>query len=53
MHEEHKAVNAFLESYYGYRQDDLVIVGIVLIVFPLFTATAFAFAMAKLNFQKR
>ncbi|KAJ0099897.1 hypothetical protein Patl1_19825 [Pistacia atlantica] len=50
---ERKAINDLLENYYGYRYDDLLIVGIVLIVFPLTTAIAFAYAMAKLNFQKR
>ena len=50
---ESTAINAFVQSYYGYKYDELVIVAVVLLAFPLVTAFAFAYAMAKLNFQKR
>ncbi|KAK4559504.1 hypothetical protein RGQ29_008643 [Quercus rubra] len=50
---ESTAINAFVQSYYGYKYDELVIVAVVLLAFPLVTAFAFAYAMAKLNFQRR
>ncbi|KAL5863124.1 hypothetical protein ACOSQ3_000638 [Xanthoceras sorbifolium] len=52
---ERQALNVFLESHYGYRYNDLPVVTIVLLAFPLFFAFAFAFAYAisKLNFQQR
>ncbi|XP_050380227.1 pleiotropic drug resistance protein 3-like isoform X2 [Argentina anserina] len=50
---EEKTVSAFLESIYGYNYDDLGIVGIVLLAYPLVFAFAFALATEKLNFQRR
>ena len=49
---ESTAINAFVQSYYGYKYDELVIVAVVLLAFPLVTAFAFAYATAKLNFQR-
>ncbi|KAL6136418.1 hypothetical protein ACLB2K_061713 [Fragaria x ananassa] len=50
---EEKPISAFLESIYGYNYDDLGIVGIVLLAYPLVFAFAFALATEKLNFQRR
>lgn len=50
---ERKAIDSFLQSYYGYHYDDLKFVALVLLAYPLFFAFAFAYATAKLNFQKR
>ncbi|KAF7135655.1 hypothetical protein RHSIM_Rhsim08G0079000 [Rhododendron simsii] len=50
---EQKALNAFLESYYGYHLHHLGVAALVLFAFPLFFATCFAYAIAKLNFQRR
>ena len=50
---ERTAINASIQSFYGYKYDELVIVAVVLLAFPLVTAFAFAYAMAKLNFQRR
>lgn len=47
------AINSFIQRFYGYNYDQLVIVAFVLLAFPLVTAFAFAYAMAKLNFQRR
>ena len=50
---EPQTVKVLLDKHYGYRYDDLQVVAIVLLAFPLAFACAFAFANAKLNFQKR
>lgn len=50
---EHKAIDAFLESYFGYNQDTLGVIAFVLIAFPLVFASGFAVAISKLNFQRR
>jgi hypothetical protein len=50
---ERKSISSFLRSYFGYKQDDLGVVAIVLLAFPVFFALAFAITIAKLNFQKR
>lgn len=49
---ERKAINAFLESYFGYHRDSMGVVALVLIAFPFVFASVFAYSMAKLNFQK-
>ncbi|KAI8541803.1 hypothetical protein RHMOL_Rhmol08G0090300 [Rhododendron molle] len=48
-----KTLNAFLESYYGYHLHHLGVAALVLFAFPLVFATCFAYAIAKLNFQRR
>ncbi|EOA26339.1 hypothetical protein CARUB_v10022507mg [Capsella rubella] len=59
IHEEINAfgktttVAIFLEDYFGFHHDRLMITAIVLIAFPVALATMFAFFVAKLNFQKR
>ncbi|KAL5582398.1 hypothetical protein UlMin_014840 [Ulmus minor] len=50
---EQKPINVLLEKYYGYSYGDLGIVAAVLLAYPLVFACGFAFATAKLNFQKR
>ncbi|XP_040370209.1 pleiotropic drug resistance protein 3 isoform X2 [Rosa chinensis] len=50
---EEKTISAFLGSIYGYKYDDLGIVGIVLLAYSLVFAFAFALATEKLNFQRR
>lgn len=50
---EHKPMDSFLQSYYGYNHDDLAVIAVVLLAFPLVFASAFAIAIAKLNFQNR
>ncbi|KAL9360246.1 hypothetical protein Peur_048369 [Populus x canadensis] len=50
---ERKSISSFLRSYFGYKQDDLGVVALVLLAFPVFFALAFAITIAKLNFQKR
>lgn len=50
---ERKAINAFIQSYFGYYYDHLDYVAIVLFAIPLVTAFAFACAIAKLNFERR
>ncbi|WRX10698.1 ABC transporter-like, partial [Theobroma cacao] len=49
---ERKSVSAFLESHYGYKHQDLPIIAIVLIAYPIFFAFIFAYCIAKLNFQR-
>ncbi|TXG49278.1 hypothetical protein EZV62_025153 [Acer yangbiense] len=53
VHGEPTAISVFLESNYGYQYKDLPVVATVLLAFPLFFAAAFAYAISKLNFQKR
>ncbi|KAG5525532.1 hypothetical protein RHGRI_031990 [Rhododendron griersonianum] len=50
---ETKTVSAFLRDYFGYHHDQLPIVGVVLIIYPIVFASVFAFCIEKLNFQKR
>ncbi|KAG5396189.1 hypothetical protein IGI04_018003 [Brassica rapa subsp. trilocularis] len=50
---ESTTVERFLEEYFGFHHDRLVITAIVLIAFPVALASMFAFFVAKLNFQKR
>ena len=50
---ESTTVARFLEYYFGFHHDRLVITAIVLIAFPVALASMFAFFVAKLNFQKR
>lgn len=50
---ETKTVSAFLKDYFGYHHDQLPIVGVVLIIFPIVYASLFAFCIEKLNFQRR
>ncbi|KAH7835114.1 hypothetical protein Vadar_023002 [Vaccinium darrowii] len=50
---ETKPVSAFLRDYFGYHHDQLPLVGVVLIIFPIVFASLFAYCIEKLNFQRR
>ncbi|CAH8361817.1 unnamed protein product [Eruca vesicaria subsp. sativa] len=50
---ESTTVARFLEEYFGFHHDRLVITAVVLIAFPVALASMFAFLVSKLNFQKR
>nr|GLL29394.1 pleiotropic drug resistance protein 3-like isoform X1 [Ipomoea trifida] len=50
---EKKTVAAFLRDYFGYHHDQLPIVAVVLILFPLGFACLFTLCIQKLNFQRR
>ncbi|XAR61468.1 Sulfate-transporting ATPase [Bertholletia excelsa] len=50
---EYKAINAFLQSHFGYNHDNLGVVALVLFTFPIVFASVFTFSTAKLNFQRR
>ncbi|VVB11045.1 unnamed protein product [Arabis nemorensis] len=50
---ESTTVARFLEDYFGFHHDRLMITAIVIIAFPIAFASMFAFFVAKLNFQKR
>ncbi|KAH7835973.1 hypothetical protein Vadar_031613 [Vaccinium darrowii] len=50
---EPKTVSAFLSDYFNYNEDDLPMVGVILVTFPIVFASLFVFCIAKLNFQKR
>ncbi|KAJ8766367.1 hypothetical protein K2173_022426 [Erythroxylum novogranatense] len=43
----------FLKDYFGFHHDFLGIVASVLIIFPVITASLFAYFIGKLNFQRR
>ncbi|KAK3404280.1 hypothetical protein EUGRSUZ_K00583 [Eucalyptus grandis] len=53
VHGQKTTISTFLENYYGYRYDQLYIVAIMLLAFPLIFTCIFACAIAKLNFQRR
>jgi phage shock protein PspC (stress-responsive transcriptional regulator) len=48
-----KTVVAFLREYFGFHHDHLAIVAVVLIAFPIFFASLFAYFIGRLNFQRR
>ncbi|KAK4739440.1 hypothetical protein R3W88_003137 [Solanum pinnatisectum] len=48
-----KSVAAFIRDYFGFHHNQLPIVGVVLIAYPLVFATLFAFFIGRLNFQRR
>ncbi|KAK4792568.1 hypothetical protein SAY86_023003 [Trapa natans] len=50
---ERTTISGYLESHYGYKHDELGAVCAALAVLTLVFAVIFAFAIAKLNFQKR
>ncbi|KAG5525527.1 hypothetical protein RHGRI_031987 [Rhododendron griersonianum] len=50
---ETKTVSAFLRDYFGYHHDQLPIVGVVLIMYPIVIASLFAYCIEKLNYQRR
>lgn len=50
---ETKTVAAFLRDYFGFHHDRLPIVGVVMILYPIAFAFIFAYAIGRLNFQRR
>ncbi|KAG5525539.1 hypothetical protein RHGRI_031994 [Rhododendron griersonianum] len=48
-----QTVKGFLRSYFGYNHDQLVIVGVALLAYPVVFALLFAYCIQKLNYQKR
>ncbi|KAL3515879.1 hypothetical protein ACH5RR_022781 [Cinchona calisaya] len=50
---EAKPISTFLRDYYGYHYNQLPLVAVVLILYPIVIAVLFALCIAKLNFQKR
>ncbi|XP_061986018.1 pleiotropic drug resistance protein 3-like [Populus nigra] len=50
---ETKTASAFIEDYFGYRQDFLGVVGLVLTIIPIVIASLFTYFIGKLNFQRR
>lgn len=46
-------VNVFLENYFGFKHSWVGLVAAVVVAFTVLFAVAFAFAIMKLNFQKR
>lgn len=50
---EKKTVAEFLRDYFGYDYNQLPLVSVVLILFPVAFASIFILSMGKLNFQRR
>ncbi|KAF3951261.1 hypothetical protein CMV_023066 [Castanea mollissima] len=50
---ETKTVVAFLEDYFGFHHDQLAIVAVVLIAFPIVFASLFSYFIGQLKFQRR
>ncbi|KAL3515877.1 hypothetical protein ACH5RR_022779 [Cinchona calisaya] len=50
---ETKTIAMFLRDYFGFRHNQLHIVGVLLILYPITFAILFACCISKLNFQKR
>ncbi|MCL7037884.1 hypothetical protein MKW94_014202 [Papaver nudicaule] len=51
--ESQETVEEFLNSYFGFRNDFLPVVAVVIVGINVFFAFVFAFAIRTLNFQKR
>lgn len=51
--QETKTVAEFLTDYFGYHHDRLPLVGVLLILYPIFFAAVFAYCIKHLNFQRR
>ncbi|XP_044500168.1 pleiotropic drug resistance protein 3-like isoform X3 [Mangifera indica] len=50
---ESVSVSSFIKDYFGFRHDRLAITGVVLVAFPLFYASLFAYLIGRLNFLRR
>lgn len=50
---ESKPVAAFLRDYFGFHHDRLPLVAVMLLLYPIVFASIFAYAIGKLNFQRR
>ncbi|XP_051146775.1 pleiotropic drug resistance protein 3-like isoform X2 [Andrographis paniculata] len=49
---ERKTVAEFLRDYFGYGDDRLPLVGMMLILYPIVFGSVFAYCIGKLNFQR-
>ncbi|KAL8027252.1 hypothetical protein ABFX02_14G083200 [Erythranthe guttata] len=50
---QRKTVSDFVTDYFGYDHSRLPLVGVMLILYPIFFASMFAYCNGKLNYQKR
>ncbi|XP_031274838.1 pleiotropic drug resistance protein 3-like isoform X2 [Pistacia vera] len=50
---ETRSLSFFIEDYFGFHHDRLAITGVVLLAFPLFFASLFAYLIGRLNFLRR
>lgn len=50
---ELKTIGSFLEEFYGFDHDDLLLVAFMLIAFPIAFASLFSYCIGKLDFQRR
>lgn len=50
---EVKTVAHFIKDYFGFHHDQLALVAVVLIAFPLAYCSIFAYCIGRLNYQKR
>ncbi|KAK3005006.1 hypothetical protein RJ639_016123 [Escallonia herrerae] len=50
---EKKTVASFIRDYFGFHHDQLPVVALVLVLYPLLFAFLFAYGIAKLNFTRR
>ncbi|KAI4301667.1 hypothetical protein L6164_034920 [Bauhinia variegata] len=50
---KNQTVAAFLEDYFSFHHDQLPLVAVMLIVFPLVFSVAFSYSIGQLNFQRR
>ncbi|CAK9326772.1 unnamed protein product [Citrullus colocynthis] len=51
--EERTLISAFLRDYFGFHHNQLPLVGVILILFPILIAFLFGFCIGRLNFQRR
>ena len=51
--EDGRTVKVFLEEYYDFKHSWLGWAAAIIVAFSVFFATLFAFAIMKLNFEKR
>lgn len=50
---ETKTVSAFLKDYFGFHHNELPLVAVISILYPMAFAFLFAYCIGKFNFQKR
>ncbi|RZC48744.1 hypothetical protein C5167_017175 [Papaver somniferum] len=50
---EKKTVSNFLKDYFGFHHDQLPLVAVLLLAYPIIFASLFAYCIGKLNFQRR
>lgn len=50
---ETKTIAAFLRDFYGFHYNQLPLVAVMLMLYPIVFALLFAYCIGKLNFQRR